>query len=200
MRSVDNSEASFVERKDGSVGLFTGDGRIGRLNYLLINLGLGLAWLACVLLLLDEDPVTGAPRLNPALIVVFPVIVWASVANMVRRLHDRGHTGWLWLLSLVPLVGLGLGPYLLFAPGDEGGNRYGPPPGKPDREAIEAKREELAQLRARADELHQQTEQSYLRDDGSYDMDWMTSSVAAPSAPPAPSALPPPEDPGTERA
>lgn len=62
---------------------------------------------------------------------VFPVVmveyllIWAVA---VRRLHDTGRSGWMLLLSLVPLVG----PLVLLlwfaSAGDPGTNRYGPSP------------------------------------------------------------------------
>lgn len=71
---------------------------------------------------------------------------WLSV--IVRRWHDLDKTGWLAVLSLVPVLGtflpnvgaqmvfslvLGLTMlvvlgFLGFVPGDEGSNQYGPPP------------------------------------------------------------------------
>ena len=167
------------------MGLFTGDGRVGRLNYFLVNLVIGLAWLFSVFALRAEDPTTGAPTFNPMLLVVFAVVMWASVGNSIRRLHDRGHNGWMWLVSLIPLVGIAFALYLLFAPGDELPNRYGPPPGKVDQQDLEAKRQALEELKARAAAAQQQKQESYLREDGSYDMDWMKNSVPGLDATPA---------------
>ncbi len=160
------------------MGIFTGDGRVGRLNYLLTNLVIGVAWVVCVLVLTLPDPETGRSSFHPALIVLFPIVVWASVGNTIRRLHDRDHSGWWWLASCLPLVNLALGLYLLFAPGDPEVNRFGPPPGgQLNPVELEAKRQALEQIQARAEEAQRRAEQSYLREDGSYDMDWMANSV-----------------------
>ncbi len=159
------------------MGIFTGDGRVGRLHYFAINLAIGCGWLVCVLAMMRTDPATGATTFNPALIVIFPIVMWLSVANMVRRLHDRGHNGLLWLLSLLPLVNFGLALYLLFAPGDEVANRYGPRPGGVDPKQADAQRQALDTLQARVEDVQRQADQSYYREDGTYDMDWMTASV-----------------------
>lgn len=45
----------------------------------------------------------------------------------VRRFHDCGKSGWLFLLLLVPLADL-FGLYLLCRRGDHGPNRFGPVP------------------------------------------------------------------------
>jgi len=59
------------------------------------------------------------------LFIGFIVISWIFA---VQRLHDLDKSGWLSLLSLVPLVNIALTVYLLFAPGTQGANNYGPPP------------------------------------------------------------------------
>lgn len=76
-------------------------------------------------------------------------------ANVVRRLHDTGHSGWLALLGLVPIISIGLGFYLLLTAGDPITNRYGPVPGQPDQlpphlhqERVQGIREEAARAYA----------------------------------------------------
>lgn len=51
-----------------------------------------------------------------------------GLAVGVRRLHDTGHTGWWWLIALIPLIGT-IWIIVLFATsGDQGANPYGPDP------------------------------------------------------------------------
>jgi len=49
------------------------------------------------------------------------------LAVAVRRLHDTGRSGFLWLLGLIPLLGLVL-IYFTLLPSDQGDNLYGPAP------------------------------------------------------------------------
>ena len=57
----------------------------------------------------------------------FVSVLW-SLSLTIRRLHDIGHSGWLYLLYFVPLVNLGLFCFLLFRKGDPRPNAYGPVP------------------------------------------------------------------------
>lgn len=51
-----------------------------------------------------------------------------SFAKLVRRLHDTNHSGWWFLISLIPLVGPLILLRLLVADSDPGENRFGPNP------------------------------------------------------------------------
>jgi uncharacterized membrane protein YhaH (DUF805 family) len=62
------------------------------------------------------------------LFVLFSIIPYLAVG--ARRLHDRNRTGWWQLISLVPLGGLLL-LYWWALRGDDGPNRFGPPPTAP---------------------------------------------------------------------
>jgi len=61
-------------------------------------------------------------------LVVAVGLIVPSLAAIVRRLHDTGKSGWLFLLVLIPLVGgiVLLVFYLL--PSDAKANAYGEPP------------------------------------------------------------------------
>lgn len=67
-------------------------------------------------------------------IAVIFVVVWylahivPSLAVTVRRLHDTGKSGWLYLLVLIPYIG-GLIIFIFtVVDGDKGDNAYGPDP------------------------------------------------------------------------
>jgi uncharacterized membrane protein YhaH (DUF805 family) len=51
-----------------------------------------------------------------------------SVAVAVRRLHDTGHSGWWWLIALVPLVGAVVLLIFMVQDSAPGQNQYGPNP------------------------------------------------------------------------
>jgi uncharacterized membrane protein YhaH (DUF805 family)/predicted RNA-binding Zn-ribbon protein involved in translation (DUF1610 family) len=63
------------------------------------------------------------------LYVVFNLVMFLpSLAVMIRRLHDTGNTGWLWLISFIPLVGGIILIIILIQDSQPGDNQYGPNP------------------------------------------------------------------------
>ena len=67
------------------------------------------------------------------LVLVFSILVIANIipvyAAAVRRLHDTDKSGWMALISVIPLIGLYIF-VLLIADGTKGKNRFGPKPKK----------------------------------------------------------------------
>ena len=51
-----------------------------------------------------------------------------TLAVAVRRLHDRGLTGWWVLLGLIPLLGSLILIFIFVQPSEAETNAYGPPP------------------------------------------------------------------------
>lgn len=49
-------------------------------------------------------------------------------AISIRRLHDVGKSGWMWLIVLIPLAGGIWLLILMIRPGEDGNNAYGPSP------------------------------------------------------------------------
>ncbi len=117
------------------------------LPILFIVLGLGASLLAIAgMRLLDRgQPATALRTVTLLAAGLFLAGAWVSITTSIRRLHDCGRTGWLVLLTPMPFLGFALGLYLLFCPGNPGPNRYGPPPGAPDPDAMRA---QLAKLEA----------------------------------------------------
>ena len=54
--------------------------------------------------------------------------VWAKLALTVKRWHDTGATGWLTLLSLIPVIEFLIFLLLCLLPPTRGPNQYGPDP------------------------------------------------------------------------
>lgn len=112
--------------------VFSFNGRIGRLRYL----AYGMAWnfviaavgaiLFGLLALVAGDAAASLFMLGATLIYIAFLV--PAFAMAVRRLNDLDRSGWLSLLMLVPLVNLGLMLYLMFGPGTQGVNKYGPAP------------------------------------------------------------------------
>jgi uncharacterized membrane protein YhaH (DUF805 family) len=62
----------------------------------------------------------------PAIYALFMTV--PSLALQVKRLHDRGKSGWFSLIGLVPFGVFWLGVELFFLGSEEGENQYGPEP------------------------------------------------------------------------
>ena len=58
----------------------------------------------------------------------FLVVGIPSILLLIRRLHDLGRTGWLWLLTWIPFVNFALVVYAFCFKGTTGPNRFGPDP------------------------------------------------------------------------
>jgi len=61
------------------------------------------------------------------LLVLIP-IMWILWANVAKRCHELGKSGFMGLLLLIPLANLFVGIYLAFFQGDLNDNEYGPSP------------------------------------------------------------------------
>ncbi len=91
-----------------------------------------------LLLTIVAMPLLGALKhfglfIGGLLSIVFGVVFNILTLHIyVRRLHDLDLTGWLILLTFVPVVGpyvgLAMAAGLLFWPGDRDANTYGAPP------------------------------------------------------------------------
>lgn len=110
-----------------SGGLFRWKGRIGRLEYFwtIFLTSLVIMGLAGILTMAENQGATNGIWLFNFLL--FPII-YISFSAGIKRCHDLGKSGWLYLAVAIPLVNIVLGLYLLFAKGMRGPNQYGPHP------------------------------------------------------------------------
>ncbi len=124
--------------------LFSFDGRMGRAQYwltyaaLMVLVGLAAAAASAGIIgravvveggeaggALEAEFVTFVFIMAPA----FALATWIGAASAVRRYHDRGKSGIWWFACFIPVIGpLWQFIELGFLPGDEGPNRFGPPP------------------------------------------------------------------------
>ncbi len=126
---------------------FAVNGRIGRLRYI------GYSWLAYFLLyivfgvlgfiaaitfpMMIRNSHGGTPAFGVfALILIYVPILAIMFIYTRRRLNDLDQTGWLSLLLIIPLIGFLFWLYLIFAPGTDSANRFGPAPSKQSNGAV----------------------------------------------------------------
>ena len=113
--------------------LFSLQGRISRSTFWLYYVvGMGAFSAYCYLIAiyaLGPFGHIGELTLLPSLILaahIYSIVLWPSIALLTKRCHDRNHSGWFQLLTLVPLVNFYCWINLLFLRGTEGPNRFNP--------------------------------------------------------------------------
>jgi len=98
-------------------------GRLNRRNYLLGNTFLFIIFMLFSLYVGDES----TPGYGLKFFVMWVFMSFFSVSFSVRRLHDLGKSGWLILVSFVPIIQFILWGYLFFGRGQKDLNLYGNP-------------------------------------------------------------------------
>ncbi len=115
-------EPSFQER---ARELFSFD---GRQSYWLRGLLLwSLNIVAAILFSVAGDAGSATIPLILVGAAIYVAGFFGSLANTVKRLHDRGRSGWFMLIALIPLVGIWLIIEVGFLAGEPGEIQYGSP-------------------------------------------------------------------------
>lgn len=130
-----NSQTVQIENStDSVVSVGQGAGvRIGRLRYLAYSFGVyffGLLLMSVNAGLGSEFPTMSSLVTEVIHALIFVGMILLFMALMQRRLNDVDLSGWFMLLAIVPIANLILTFILLFWPGTQGDNRFGPQPEK----------------------------------------------------------------------
>ena len=115
--------------------IFSFQGRLGRMRYLAYGMGIMMLFMFIVGILsavLIPMVAAGGDSLGfvgglVLLVLYVPAIIFMIMFGK-RRLNDLNRSGWWILLTLVPIVNLVLSIYMLFFPGTDGTNNFGPAP------------------------------------------------------------------------
>jgi len=110
--------------------LFSAEGRISNWRYnaqftkvMLITVVAGAAMFGAIS---TESQVAMAIVGVPVFLIVIAAFV-SLIYAAIKRLHDLGHSGWFFLIGLIPLVGVIFTLYYALKPGPEDVNAYGAP-------------------------------------------------------------------------
>ena len=125
---LDNGSGELYSPK-----IFSFNGRIGRLRYLAYSVGTSFVMMLAMIPLGAASAFMGAEQAaSPiAMILVLAIYLAMIVVSVMfgkRRLNDLNRSGWWFLLFLVPVVNLLLSIYMVFFPGTDGDNNFGPAP------------------------------------------------------------------------
>lgn len=118
---------------------FSFDGRIRRIEYFLSSLIAsvvgGIVWaiaFAGIMAGIASGSTAGAVGGSVFGVIVglavYIGILWLTLAQGVKRLHDVSKSGWLILILFIPVVGFIFALYMLFADGTVGPNEFGDDP------------------------------------------------------------------------
>lgn len=110
----------------GEIKIFSAEGRIGRVRYIGYTFGLTLG-IAIAVGMISALASAASPGIAFTLGAIgYIAIVVVQILLTIQRSHDMNVTGWLCLISLIPLAAL----VFWFVPGTRGENDYGkqPPP------------------------------------------------------------------------
>ena len=120
---------SHVENEGYLPEFMSASGRIGRVRYMAYTVApsFGLTFLVGMVMGIMAPGVMRNPMVT--LLCYIPMLILLFIMG-ARRLNDVNLSGWLSLFSLIPLINLLFGLVLLFIPGNDRTNRYGPPPQK----------------------------------------------------------------------
>ena len=125
--------------------MFDFSGRATRREYWLLQLELMIGYVAILVAIgaLSDPGGDGAGldtigTIGFGLFVLFALFGWiATISAGVRRLHDHDKTGWLLLLSAVPLIGWIFLLIMTLTPGTPGENSYGYDPREGDAPSLD---------------------------------------------------------------
>lgn len=103
------------------------EGRLGRMRFIAWSLVLMLAMAPAMLfgtLIMQFSMMLG----GFLLLVMALLVTVVAIQFSIKRLHDIGWSGWLLLISFVPVLGSIFQLLILVLPGSSSSNRYGAPP------------------------------------------------------------------------
>jgi uncharacterized membrane protein YhaH (DUF805 family) len=116
--------------------LFSPSGRIGRGRYwLAVAVQIAASMVGWIMLgagqvMSENGSHAGSLLLMLASLAVFLCALWMGLCTLIKRFHDRGKSGWWWLIAFIPIVGsIWIFVECGLLRGDDGSNAYGPPPG-----------------------------------------------------------------------
>ena len=130
--SLDNEQDELYQPN-----IFSFKGRIGRLRYLAYGIGTSLILMLVMMPILGGTMFAGGMvggeaamggLAMGAMILFYVATLVFSVMFGKRRLNDLNRSGWWFLLFIVPIANFFMAIYVIFFPGAENSNNFGPAP------------------------------------------------------------------------
>lgn len=106
---------------------FKANGRFGRAAYVVYSIGFTILLMVIFSAVSAVTALLGEAVMFIGMAVMYVAMLYFSFVFLIRRLHDLNWSGWLSILTIIPLVNLAIYIPALFFRGTEGANDYGPP-------------------------------------------------------------------------
>jgi uncharacterized membrane protein YhaH (DUF805 family) len=104
---------------------FSPVGRFGRADWWLAHLISFVALMVVLLALFSSYDAQNRTSIVAPMTILLLVQIWVTFCVTVKRYHDRGKSGWWYLIQFIPIVGpIWALVELGFCSGDEGENEY----------------------------------------------------------------------------
>ena len=126
----DFNSVSFLDKEHLKYLYLSPQGRINRQRIWLGGLLLGLVWIPTVIAYVILSAI-GSFLAIVGILLFISVGIGMAIAELmlfVKRAHDRNHSGWYILLTMIPLIGIIFQLELLFLKGNSDANDYGMDP------------------------------------------------------------------------
>ena len=132
--SLESAQQEFYQPK-----IFSFKGRLGRLRYIAYGIGTSLILMAVFMPLMGGTMLMGGTSdfsggggmsilVIAAMGIFYIATIVLSVAFAKRRLNDLNRSGWWVLIFIIPILNLLMAIYVVFFPGSNEANDFGPPP------------------------------------------------------------------------
>ena len=109
-----------------------------QLGYFLILFPLCIIMGVMTFVVADSDFGSGVATAIPMIIIglLVSASIIPQIAIMVRRIHDTGNSGWMYLLTMIPYIGFIA--YIIFGVMEtqQKTNKWGPVPGEENEDAL----------------------------------------------------------------
>ena len=136
--AADFQEQSFFAREHLESLYFSTEGRLNRLRYwsaLLLLVPVMISWFGFSIILVGVG--SWPAELGAVLFIVgYILILVFAIVLLIKRAHDRNHSGWYLLLMMVPIWGLVVQIDLYFYGGTYYKNKYSEDPRELQRNMV----------------------------------------------------------------
>ena len=126
----DFNSGPFLDKEHLKYLFFSAQGRINRQRIWLASILIFLLYTAAIILFAILSAIGSFLEIVGVILIIaaWVVLVIGAIMLQIKRAHDRNHSGWYILLTMIPFIGIISSIELMFIRGTSGTNYYGVDP------------------------------------------------------------------------